>query len=70
MSLGENEPIYRYCKAKLSETHVDFFVFGHRHLQCDMALGGGSRYINTGQWDEEGFYAVWDGENLKLEKFE
>ncbi len=70
VSLGKDEPLYRYCQAKMQQSHVDFFVFGHRHLQCDMALSDGSRYINTGLWDKQGYYAVWDGENLSLEKFE
>lgn len=68
--LGEQEPIYKYCIKALEKEHIDFFVFGHRHLVCDKAITNSSRYVNLGYWDKSGHYAVWDGENLTLKKFD
>jgi len=50
---------------------TDYFIFGHRHLAQDLVLKNGkSRYINLGHWFGEGNYAVFDGQELLLKKFE
>lgn len=70
VNLYEQEPIYKYCMAELDKRNIDFFVFGHRHLKCNLSLKNGSRYINTGFWTTESPYAEWDGENLCLKNFD
>jgi UDP-2,3-diacylglucosamine hydrolase len=73
----EKEFIFNFAQKKLTEKYYDFFIFGHRHLAMDIQmenskiqkLDGNSRYINTGEWLEAKSYAVFDGENLKLESF-
>jgi UDP-2,3-diacylglucosamine hydrolase len=47
---ADNEPIIAYCQKILKEEHFDYFLFGHRHYPLDFDLGGGARYINTGDW--------------------
>lgn len=65
--LGENEEwLVVYCKEVLQKEHVDYFIFGHRHLPLDIDLGRGSRYINLGDWIRYFSYAVFDGEKLEL----
>ena len=50
---------------------TDYFIFGHRHLAQDLVLKNGkSRYVNLGHWFGEGNYAVFDGQELLLKKFE
>lgn len=50
---------------------VDYFVFGHRHLQLDVTLSNGvSRYINLGQWFTGSAYAKFDGDELVVHEFE
>jgi UDP-2,3-diacylglucosamine hydrolase len=50
---------------------IDYFIFGHRHLAQDLVLKNGkSRYVNLGHWFGEGNYAVFDGQELLLKKFE
>lgn len=66
----EQEPIYKYCMTELDKRNIDFFVFGHRHLKCNLPLKNGSRYINTGFWKTESPYAEWDGKNLCLKNFD
>src|SRR5690606_2735107 len=49
--LGEEEEwLIVYAKEILSRHHYDYFIFGHRHLPLDIALPGGSRYVNLGEW--------------------
>ncbi len=60
--LGDKEYLLQYCKSELEKSHVDFFIFGHRHLPLDIDLGQGSRYINLGEWIRFYTYAkIQDG---------
>lgn len=68
--LGEDkEWLVQYAKRKLEGRHYDHFIFGHRHLPMEIDLNGKSRYTNLGDWIHYFTYAVFDGENLALEKF-
>ena len=67
----EKEWLVQYCKRKLETEHIDYFVFGHRHLPIDLTLPNGtSRYINLGDWLNHYTYGVFDGEEFRLERFE
>jgi len=69
--MGEDkEWLATYAKEQLTRQYYDYFVFGHRHLPLDLDLGGGSRYINTGEWLNFNSYAVFDGKHLSLKYFE
>ena len=35
---GENEPLYKFAKDFASENEVDFFIFGHYHVEVDTVL--------------------------------
>jgi UDP-2,3-diacylglucosamine hydrolase len=65
----EKEWLLQYCKRKLKLEHIDYFIFGHRHLALDVVLNESSRYINLGDWIRFNSYAVFDGKDLKLEYF-
>jgi UDP-2,3-diacylglucosamine hydrolase len=65
----ERERLITFCKDMLKDKHFDFFVFGHRHLPLDINVSDNSRYINTGDWVTQFTYAMFDGEELKLEYF-
>ena len=67
----ENEWLFQYAQRKLQETPLDFFVFGHRHLELDLALpGSNSRYINLGEWMHTCSYAVLDETGMRLAYWE
>jgi UDP-2,3-diacylglucosamine hydrolase len=66
----DKEYLAIYARKQLKRKHFDFFIFGHRHLAMDMALGATSRYINTGEWVQGDTYADFDGENLCLHSFQ
>lgn len=71
--LGEDrEWLVQYTQRKIDQgIEPDYFVFGHRHLPVDWQLKNGrSRYINLGDWMSFCSYAVFDGEELRLEFLE
>jgi UDP-2,3-diacylglucosamine hydrolase len=69
--LGEDkEWLVQYCKRKLNAQHYNHFIFGHRHLPLEIKLTETSRYTNLGDWINYYTYAVFDGEQLRLETFE
>ena len=67
---AENEWLYLYSKDYLKTHPTDFFIFGHRHLPMDLDIEGKARYINLGEWISYNSYAVFDGRELALMKFE
>lgn len=69
--LGEDkEWLVIYSREILAKEHFDYFVFGHRHLPLDIRLSKNSRYINLGDWINYFTYAVFDGNDLVLKKWE
>ena len=66
----EQEWLVTYSREVLETTYYDYLIFGHRHLPLDIQLNDKSRYINLGDWLNHFSYAVFDGEDLKLEYFE
>ncbi len=63
----EREWLIQYCQRKLQQVHIDYFVFGHRHLPIDYLLANGhSRYINLGDWLYHYSYAVFDGQDMAI----
>jgi UDP-2,3-diacylglucosamine hydrolase len=66
----DNEWLIQYCRKKLAEKHYDYFIMGHRHLPMNIALNEKSAYINLGDWIVNCNYAVFDGNEMKLNKFE
>lgn len=70
MYLGdEKEYLVQYILEKEKKSHFDFYVFGHRHLPIEKMIGN-SKYLNLGDWIEFYTYAVFDGENLEMNKYQ
>jgi UDP-2,3-diacylglucosamine hydrolase len=67
---NENEWLFLYCRDYLKTKAVDYFIFGHRHLPLDLNVDDKARYINLGEWLNYCTYAVFDGNELLLKKFE
>lgn len=68
--LGEDQEwLIQYAKEQLQKEHFDYFIFGHRHLAYDIPLSANSRIINLGEWMRHCPYAVWDGKELALKKW-
>ena len=69
--LGEDkEWLVQYAKRKLETKHYDHFIFGHRHLPLEIDLNGKSTYTNLGDWINYCTYSVFDGQKLRLKKYD
>jgi UDP-2,3-diacylglucosamine hydrolase len=66
----EKERLLVYTKKILEQKHFDLFIFGHRHYPLDIKISENSRYINLGDWIYNFTYAVLDGQQFELKKFE
>lgn len=69
--LGDDrEWLMHYCREIEAQTHHDYYIFGHRHLPLDRPVSDNSRYVNLGEWVSAKTYAVFDGEDLALKRWE
>lgn len=67
----EGEHLIQHCRTLISEGDTSsYYVFGHRHLPLVYDLNANQKYVNLGDWIGFNTYAVFDGIDLKLEKFE
>ncbi len=64
----EKEFLVMYSREVLKKEHFDYFVFGHRHIPYQYALDDSSLFTNIGDWLFNFSYAVYDGENISLQK--
>jgi UDP-2,3-diacylglucosamine hydrolase len=62
----ENEWLIQFAKKKLETEHIDYFIFGHRHIAIDLPLNKNSRLCYLGDWVNHFSYAQWDGRELSL----
>ena len=69
--LGEdNEYLVNFSKEYLKDhPTVNYFVFGHRHIELDLMLTRQCRTIILGDWIQQYTYAVFDGEQMWLENY-
>ncbi len=66
----EKEMLYRYAQKKLiAQPEINHFVFGHRHVPLQVKLQENSVLTLLGDWVTHFSYAVFDGENLNLYRF-
>ena len=66
----ENEPLIRYSKEYLKQhPDINYFIYGHRHIELDLMLTRDARLLILGEWIDLCTYAVFDGENLRMENF-
>ncbi len=62
----DKEWLYIYCQEILQHQHIDYFIFGHRHLPLNIQLNENAQYINLGDWMKYFTYAVLDNQKIEL----
>ncbi len=70
--MGEDrEHLVLYTKEYMT-THpdIDYFIYGHRHIELDLMLSNNKRMLILGDWITQFTYAVFDGEHLLLSEYE
>ncbi len=66
----DKEFLIAYCEETLQKTHIDYFIFGHRHLALDIALSNKkSRYINLGEWFKGRRYLEVDESGVRVMEY-
>ena len=69
--MGEDkEYLVLYSKEYLkSHPDINYFIYGHRHIELDLQLSKTSRVLILGDWISLFTYAVFDGEHLFMEQY-
>jgi len=65
----EKEWLVQFCLDTLEREHIDYFIFGHRHIAIEYQLPKDSMYLNLGDWIRYDSYAEFDGNNLSLKYY-
>jgi UDP-2,3-diacylglucosamine hydrolase len=69
--MGEDrEHLVGFAKQYM-KTHpdIDYYIFGHRHIELDMMLSRKARLMIIGDWIWQFTYVVFDGEHILLEEY-
>lgn len=67
---AEHPPYLSFAENYESTPPIDFFVFGHRHMDVKKSLSNGSQLIILGDFVKIFSYGVFDGERMELRYFE
>ncbi|MFC2581694.1 MAG: UDP-2,3-diacylglucosamine diphosphatase [Segatella oris] len=69
--MGEDkEFLVRFARDyKRSHPNIDYFLFGHRHIELDLPIDKSTRVLILGDWIWQFTYAVFDGEHLFLGEY-
>lgn len=69
--MGEDkEPLVLFAKEYMrSHPDIDYYLFGHRHIDLDLMLSHDQRMMILGDWITRFTYAVYDGEHLLLSEY-
>lgn len=69
--MGDNkEHLVLYTKQYMKcHKNVDYYIYGHRHIELDLTLGRRVRMMIIGDWISHYSYVVFDGEHLFLSEY-
>lgn len=69
--MGEDKEYLVLFAKEYLKTHpnINYFLFGHRHIELDLMLTRESRMMILGDWITQFTYAVFDGEHLFMENY-
>ena len=69
--MGEDKEHLVLFTKEYMKTHqdIDYFLYGHRHIELDLMLSRKSRMMILGDWITQFTYAMFDGEHLLLHEY-
>lgn len=69
--MGEDKEHLVLFAKDYMKTHpdIDYFLFGHRHIELDLMLSRSTRLLILGDWIWQFTYAVFDGETMRMENY-
>ena len=66
----DREPLIIFTKRYIQyHSNVDYFIFGHRHIEVDKQLTKKARVIILGDWITQFTYVVYDGSHLFMQQY-
>lgn len=66
----EKEHLVLYTKEYMkTHSNIDYFIYGHRHIELDLMLSRKTRMMIIGDWIRQFTYVVFDGEHIFLEEY-
>ena len=65
----DKEWLVQFCLETLKTEHIDYFIFGHRHIAIEYPLPDDSLYVNLGDWIKYDSYGEFDGEQMRLKYY-
>ena len=66
----DKEYLVQYTKEYMKRhQNIDYFIYGHRHIELDLMLSRTTRMMVLGDWIWQFSYAVFDGEHIFLETY-
>lgn len=69
--MGEDKEFLVKFTNEYMATHndIDYFIYGHRHIELDLTLSKKVRMLILGDWIWQFTYAVFDGEHMFMEQY-
>ena len=69
--MGEDrEHLELYTKQYIKDhPNIDYFIYGHRHIEVDKQLSKKARMIILGDWITQFSYVVYDGDHLFMSQY-
>jgi len=66
----DSEHLILYTKDYIQyHPNVDYFIYGHRHIEVDVQLTKKARVIILGDWISQFSYVMWDGQHLFMQQY-
>lgn len=65
----EQEAVIDFAKKYSAQNQVDYFIFGHRHIMLEEEIKPNVKAFILGEWIHYFSYAVFDGTEVELKKF-
>jgi len=68
---GERKEILVDYSKEYLKTHpdIDYFIYGHRHIELDLMLTKKARLMILGDWIYQFTYVVFDGEHIMMQEY-
>ena len=69
--MGEDKEYLTLFTKEYMKTHsnIDFFIFGHRHIELEMKMSRKTELVILGDWIWQFTYAVFDGEHMFIQQY-
>lgn len=69
--MGEDKEYLILFTKKYMKTHsnIDYFIFGHRHIELEMKMSRKTELVILGDWIWQFTYAVFDGEHMFIQQY-